>query len=135
MRIEYIGNILDVRAVEDSIRATRKYTKGAFSYAVRHPIQGEEFPSKTITEYYEVYPDIDMDERMPLWDAIMTFSDWIWGETPHIDLRFLYCYPENKGRIIIFGNDGVVGMLKESIPNFSQKLSNLRIVEKGENKN
>jgi len=121
MRSEFTGYILDVRAVEDCIRATRKYTKGAFSRPVKHPIQGEDFPSKALTEYYEVYPDTEISWDMPASDAWA----WVWGDTPHIDLRFLYNYQSNRGKVIIYGNDGVVGMLKEGIPNFAEALIKL----------
>jgi len=127
MRSEFVGCILDVRAVEDCIRATKKYTKGAFSHPVKHPIQGEDFPSKALTEYYEVYPDMEVSWDMPASDAWA----WVWGDTPHIDLRFLYNYQNNKGKVIIYGNDGVVGMLKEGIPNFTETLIKLEAVNNG----
>ena len=60
MRSEFVGSILAVRAVEDTIRATKKYTKGAFSKPPQHPIQGMDFPSRVLTEYYEVYPDTEV---------------------------------------------------------------------------
>jgi len=127
MRSEFTGCILDVRAVEDCIRATRKYTKGAFSRPVKHPIQGEDFPSKALTEYYEVYPDTEISWDMPASDAWA----WVWGDTPHIDLRFLYNYQSNRGKVIIYGNDGVVGMLKEGIPNFAEALIKLEATDNG----
>lgn len=123
MKSEFAGYILDVRAVEDCIRATKKYTKGAFSHPVRHPIQGEEFPSEALSEYYEVYPDMEVGWDMPASDAM----DWIWGDTPHIDVRFLYNYRDNKGKIVIYGNTGVVSMLKEGIPNFARALTKLTL--------
>lgn len=121
MRSEFTGCILDVRAVEDCIRATRKYTKGAFSHPVIHPIQGADFPSKVLSEYYEVYPDMELSWDMPATDAWI----WVWGEMPHIDVRFLYSYQDNKGKVVIYGNDGVVDMLKEGIPNLTRAMVKL----------
>lgn len=126
-RNEFVGHILAVRAVEDTIRATRKYTKGAFTKSEQHPIQGEEFPSKVLTEYYEVYPDLDMDEKLPAWDAMLTFSDWLWGDTPHIDVLFKYNYQRDKAIVIIHGGNGVVKLLGEGIPGFDDALS--KVVE------
>jgi len=126
MRNEFIGSILSVRAVEDTIRATRKYTKGAFKAPVQHPIQGEEFPSRVLTEYYEVYPDLDLDKQMPAWDAMMAFSDWIWGDTPHIDVLFKYNYQRDKAIIIIHGGNGVVKLLGDGIPGFDEALSKVQ---------
>jgi len=127
MRSEFVGCILDVRAVEDCIRATKKYTKGAFSRPAKHPIQGEDFPSKVLTEYYEVYPDMEVSWNMPASDAWA----WVWGDIPHIDLRFLYNYQNNKGKVIVYGNDGVVDMLREGIPNFAEMLTKLEAANNG----
>ncbi len=129
MRNEFVGTILKVRAVEDTIRATRKYTKGAFTRAAQHPIQGEEFPSKVLTEYYEVYPDLDLDKQLPAWGAMLTFSDWLWGDTPHIDVLFKYNYQRDKAIVIIHGGNGVVKMLGEGIPGFAEALG--QVTENG----
>jgi len=129
MRSEFVGSILAVRVVEDTIRATRKYTKGAFTKPVRHPIQGEDFPSRVLTEYYEVYPDLDLDKQMPAWDAIMTFSDWLWGDIPHIDVLFKYNYHRNKAIVIIHGGDEVLELLGDGIPGFREALA--KVVENG----
>jgi len=121
VRSEFTGCILEVRAVEDCIRATRKYTKGAFTRPAKHPIQGEEFPSGALSEFYEVYPEMELSWEMPASDAWA----WVWGDTPHIDVRFLYNYQSNKGKVVVYGNDGVVGMLREGIPNFARALTKL----------
>ena len=126
MRNEFVGSIIAVRAVEDTIRATRKYTKGAFSRKTQHPIQGEEFPSRVLTEYYEVYPDMDIEQHMPIWDAMYAASDWLWGDTPHIDVLFKYNYPRDKAIVIIHGGNGVVKLLGEGIPGFDEALANVQ---------
>ena len=128
MRQEFTGNIITVREVEDCIRATKKYKKVLFRKVVQHPIQGEDFPSRVLTEYYEIYPEMEVGWNM----AASDFFDWVWGDTPHIDVRFHYNYQENKGRIIIFGNNGVLDMLKEGIPNFNILIIKLK---RNDNKN
>jgi len=125
MRSEFVGDILAVRATEDTIRATKKYTKGAFTKSARHPIQGEEFPSRVLTEYYEVYPDTEISWNMP---ASLGWA-WLWGDTPHIDVLFKYNYQRNKAIVIIHGGNGVVKLLEEGIPGFGEALS--KVVENG----
>jgi len=131
-RNEYVGSIIAVRAVEDTIRATKKYTKGAFKSPVQHPIQGGEFPSRVLTEYYEVYPDMDLEQQRPTWDAMLAFSDWIWGDTPHIDVLFKYNYQRDKAIVIVHGGNGVVKLLGEGIPGFEEALG--KVVENGNRK-
>ena len=118
MRSEFVGGILEVRAVEDTIRATKKYTKGAFSKAAQHPMQGEEFPSRVLTEYYEVYPDMEVGLDM----SIINATFWLAGETPHVDVYFKYNYQRNKAIVIIYGGNGVVDLLGEGIPGFAEAL-------------
>jgi len=125
MRNEFIGSILAVRAVEDTIRATKKYTKGAFQKPVQHPIQGGEFPSRMLIEYYEVYPDTELGWDMP---ASKGWA-WVWGDTPHIDVLFKYNYLRDKALVIIHGGNGVVKLLEEGIPGFGEALS--KVIENG----
>lgn len=121
MRTEYIGNVLEVRAVEDTIRATKKYTKGAFTRPIHHPIQGEDFPSRVLTEHYEVYPDLDIS-RMSLGQA----WEWVTGYVDHIDVLFKYDYKNNKGIVIIRGGHTIVDQLKEGIPYFKKELEKVK---------
>lgn len=121
MHNSYSGDILAVRAVEDCIRATKKYTKGAFSRPVKHPIQGEEFPSRVLTEYYEVYPDFEIS-----WDTLAADAwAWIWGDAEHIDILFKYNYPVNRAWVIIHGGNGVIKDLERGIPGMKEALSNV----------
>ena len=115
----YKSNILLVRDLEDTIRATKKYTKGAFSKAVSHPIQGEQFPSKVLTEYYEVYPDLEIGWDMRAGDAWA----WVWGDVVHIDITFLYDYRDNKAKVTIHGGKDAMEKLKEGIPGFKSILA------------
>ena len=125
MRNEFVGSIIAVREVEDTIRATKKYTKGAFSRKAHHPIQGEDFPSRVLTEYYEVYPDMEVSMDMDIIDA--TF--WLAGEVPHIDVSFKYNYPRDKAILIVHGGNGVVKLLGEGIPGFKEAL--VKVAENG----
>jgi len=123
MRNEFVGNVMAVRAVEDTIRATKKYTKGAFTRPARHPIQGEGFPSRVLTEYYEVYPDTELG-----WDMLASEGwAWVWGDTPHIDVLFKYNYQRDRAIVIIHGGNGVVKSLEEGIPGFGEALG--KVVE------
>ena len=124
-RNEFVGTILAVRSVEDTIRATRKYTKGAFKSPVQHPIQGGEFPSRVLTEYYEVYPDTELGWDMPASEGWA----WVWGDTPHIDVLFKYNYQRDKAIVIIHGGNGVVKLLGEGIPGFEEALG--KVMENG----
>ena len=119
MRSEYIGNIASVRAVEDCIRATKKYTEGIGTMRAKHPIQGEDFPSKVFCKYYEVYPSVELDWDMPAGQAWA----WVWGDVTHIDVIFRYDYRQNKASVII--KDGIVAVkeLRRSIPNFGTSLA------------
>jgi len=122
VKVEYKGDILAVRSLEDAIRATKKYTKGAFSKATSHPIQGEQFPSKVLTEYYEVYPDLELDWGMRATDAWA----WVWGDMTHIDVVFLYDYRDNKARVTVHGGEGAVRELITGIPGFYAALEHVK---------
>jgi len=115
----FVGNIACVRDVEDCIRATKKYTKGAFRKEIQHPIQGGEFPSKQITEHYEVYPDTELS-----WD--MSASEawaWVWGDVSHIDVVFRYDYQKNWASVTVKAGREAVIELARAIPNFSDTLA------------
>lgn len=124
MSFEFIGDILAVRAVETCIQISNKYTPRLFSKPIKHPIQGEEFPSRVLTIYYEVYPTLELS-----WD--MSASDawaWVWGDIEHIDVYLYYNYVVNKAWLTIQGGDGSVESLGQGIPGFREALGKL---EKG----
>jgi len=125
MKNESVGSILAVRAVEDTIRATRKYTKGVFRRPVRHPIQGDDFPNRVLTEYYEVYPDTEIGWDMPASEGWA----WLWGDTPHIDVYFKYNYLWDKASVFVRGGNGVMRLLAEGIPGFEEALG--KVTENG----
>jgi len=118
-RSEFKGTIIAVRAVEDCIRATKKYTEGIGTVRKRHPIQGEDFPSKMFCKYYEVYPDMELSWDMPAGVAL----DWLWGETPCIDVLFNYDYRANKASVIVQDGSRAVQELTKAIPDFSDELA------------
>ena len=123
MKTEFTGDILSVRDAEDCIRLTKKYTKGAFRKSGTYPIQGEDFPSRAITEYYEVYPDLDISWETSLSDAFA----WVFGDVIHIDVFFSYNYSpnKNKAKMIIHGGNGVVRDLERGIPGLREALGKL----------
>ncbi len=128
MRTEFSGSILAVRAVEDSIRATHKYTEGLKNLLSRakHPaaIQGGDFPSAVVTKHYEVYPDTDLEEIMPLGQTIWKTLDWLGGDILHIGVQFHYDYRGgSRAKVTIEGGNGVVHALEDGIPGFTEALA------------
>lgn len=119
MRQETSGNIAGIRAIEDSIRATRRYTEGIGTMRKKHPIQGEEFPSKVFCKYYEVYPKTEIYWDMPAGVAL----DWLWGETPKVDVLFKYDYRSNKASVLVTDGSTALEELEKGIPGFSEALA------------
>ena len=126
MESKYASSIMKIRAVEDCIRATRKYTEGIGTMRLRHPIQGEDFPSKVFCKYYEVYPDIELGWDMPAGKAL----DWLWGETPRIDVVFKYDYRVNQASVAIRDGLEAVKELTKSIPGFGNSLAEALMLER-----
>ena len=118
MKSEVTSNIACIIALEDCIRATKKYTKGAFRKTVVHPIQGEEFPSKVLTEYYEVYPNTDIHWDMPIGQGI----ELVTGYARHIDVLFKYDYRVNVASISVHDGIGAMSELENKIPGFKDAL-------------
>lgn len=116
---EFKGDILSVRAVEDSIRATKRYTEGVRTIFKKHPVQGTEFPSPVFCKHYEVYPDVEVGWDMPIGD----FIEWISGEKPCLDVMFHYNYRENTAFIEVRDGESAVKKLANSIPGFSDALA------------
>jgi len=121
----FCGAIMLVRAVEDRVRATKKYTEGVGTMRAKHPVQGEEFPSRKFVKYYEVYPEVEVSWDMPADVAI----DWLWGETPCIDVLFNYDYRTNGAEIVVKDGAVAVKQLAKAIPGFSESLA--RVVANG----
>ena len=115
---EIRGNILAIRVIEDCIRATKKYTEGIQTMRKAHPIQGEDHPSRVFYKYYEVYPNMEVGLDMPVSD----FLEWMWHETPCIDVMFHYDYRSNRASVLVRDGDGVVKKLIEAIPGFGDAL-------------
>jgi hypothetical protein len=119
MRFEFKSTIINIRNIEDCIRATKKYTEGVGTMRKKHPIQGEEFPSKVFCKYYEVYPDMDISWEMTAEKAV----DWLWGETDHYDLIFKYDYRSNQAELTVINGNGALNKLKQSIPGLKDALA------------
>lgn len=119
MRNETTSNIASIRAVEDCIRATKKYTEGIGTMRKKHPIQGEDFPSKVFCKYYEVYPKTEVSWDMPAGVAL----DLLWGEVPRVDVTFRYDYRSNKASVLV--QNGTTGLkeLTNNIPGFREALA------------
>lgn len=113
------GNIIGIRAVEDTIRATRNYTEGVLSEFRHHPVQGMEFPSRVLCKHYEVYPDTELSWHMP-WGTML---DWLWGDVPMITVIFRYDYRANRASIMVRAGAEAVAKLAKAIPGFSDALS------------
>jgi len=117
----FAGSILEVRHVEDSIRATGKYTEGIFTALKTHPLQGNDFPSKVFNKYYEVYPSVDLNEVRG-WDVVGVTIDWLWGDIPRIHVTFRYDYRSNRAWIVVKAGNRAIEALGESIPGFKNAM-------------
>ena len=127
MQDKYSGSIGSVRAVEDCIRESKRYTEGVFHKHVNHAIQGESFPSRVFTKYYEVYPDLVISWDMPAGKAL----DWLWGEYLFIEVFFFYDYRNNKASIVITDGKDAVNILKTKIAGVARTLSQLKLESNG----
>lgn len=116
---EFFGAIPTIRAVEDCIRASHKYTEGIRTIRTKHPIQGDEFPSKKLCKLYEVYPQTEVSWNMGSGDMI----DLLWGDTPRIDVLFDYDYRTNKASLTIESKSGALEQLLDGIPGLWRTLS------------
>jgi len=118
MESEFSGNIIGIRAVEDSIRATHKYTKGIFNKP-HYSIQGEDFPNRVVTEYYDVYPSMKIGWNMSIIDAAF----WLGGNTPSRKVFFKYNYHTGKAWMFIKDGHNAIKELGKTIPGFSDALA------------
>lgn len=119
----YAGNIATVRAVEDCIRATRKYTEGIHTIRHQHPIQGEDMPSRTLTKWYEVYPELELSWDMPAGQAF----DWLFGDYTCIVVKFYYDYKDNRASFEVRGGDKAIKMLNNSISGFTTVVQRVKV--------
>jgi hypothetical protein len=121
MKIDYSGNITEIRAVEDCIRATKKYTEGLMSKKHPQQIQGADFPSRVLHKHYEIYPNVpEISWNMPVNTAI----DWLYSDTPCINVSFRYDYRTNYATVIIH-DDRAVSDLNRVVPGFSKAIQAL----------
>lgn len=111
MQTKFGGNIETIRAVEDCVRASKRYTEGITTIRRQHPVQGEEFASKAFSKYYEVYPETEISWNMPANTAL----DWLFSDTPRINMVFFYDYRNNSANVRISDGDGAVKALVRNI--------------------
>jgi hypothetical protein len=120
--VEFTGWVTQVRAVEDIIRASKKYTKVVNVFKDSNEMQGKEFGSKVVTEKYEVYPDVKVEWDMP---ALKAWAGLLFAETKMIDVIFRYDYRDNQAQMkVVDGPDGVEE-LKKAIPGFTEAIEKL----------
>ncbi len=119
MKSEFTGSISAIRAVEDSIRATRKYTEGVVTLRKAHPVQGMGFPSRSFCKFYEVYPDTELSWDMSVDEAI----NWLWKDVPCMEVTFSYDYRVNRASVTVRDGAEAVKKLAQSIPGFSEALA------------
>lgn len=130
MKTELKGDLILIRDLEDTIRATRKYTKGIFRPKQQQsPVQGDGFPSRVLTEYYEVYPEVELSWDMPASEAWA----WVWGDIICIDVTFWYDYRSNAAKITIHGGDNALQELQAGIPDFKEIWKKLKATQNAVN--
>ena len=124
--MEFAGDIMNVRAIEDSIRMTKKYTEGLGTMRKHHPIQGDDIPSKVFCKFYEVYPTMDVTWDMSIGKGI----DMILGDLPIIRVTFRYDYRTGEASFTV--NDGPDAMndLCSAIPGFAVALAVIKSEQK-----
>ena len=118
----YRGSLVDISEIADVIIRSKKYTPVFLKKKDEElKIQGEEFPSRTGTVHYEVYPDLVIS---PIMDMKATdFWKWVWGDLVCIRIDITCNSVLNKGRIEIHGKNGVVQSLCKGIEGFSEALA------------
>lgn len=122
MRTEFSSNIVSIRALEDAIRSTRKYTEGIETIRKAHPeVQGSDTPSRLFCKYYEVYPKTELSWDMPAGQAI----DLLWHDVPCVDVLFKYDYRINRASMILRDNNGNLKLLLDNIPGFREALATI----------
>lgn len=117
---EFTGSVVAVRAVEDCIRATGKYSKFQITET---KVLGADFPSKVLTEHYEVYPKLSTkfggDVRFP--EAVDLFI----GESPTVIVKFKYNYREDTASVIIKKGIPDIQLLIRGIDGFEASITKL----------
>lgn len=109
------GNIESIRAIEDAIRATKYYTEGITTHRAKHPIQGNEIPTRSFTKIYEIY----LDSQYPDMDSpVMELIKWTVSRA--VIVYFWYDYRSGKAKFKV--NPDYIDALCEIIPDFRKAL-------------
>ncbi len=125
----YSGTITTVQAVEDSIRATKKYTEGIRTMREHHPVQGTEFSCRKFCKRYEVYPTLEVGWDMSIIDAIF----WLGKGVSCVNVLFEYDYRDNKARVIMDDLSDTKELIS-AIPGFKYALERVEISGNGHEK-
>ena len=120
---EISGSIASVRALENAIRASRKYTESVKTMTQTHPSQGD-FPSQVLTKSYEVYPGLKVSMGM----SVKDLADWLWADVEIIVVRFSYNYRDNVAVMKIHNFDKKVKRLTATISGFGKAYKAVRSV-------
>ena len=128
------SGVFNIRQLEDSIRATERYTEGLLTKERKHPIQGEEFTSKAFRKMYEIYPTHNIpkalrtNEDEPIKEFFPNFYKWI--TSPAIQIYFYYDYRNDKAELEYHDKD--LEQLIKVIPNFINILKRIHNNRKSE---
>tara|TARA_Y100000310_G_scaffold344205_1_gene455710 strand:- start:299 stop:742 length:444 start_codon:yes stop_codon:yes gene_type:complete len=127
------GNITQIRELEDSIRATNRYTEGLFTKKVKRPEQGD-MPSRAFSRLLEVYLDAEFMELD--WD--MAFMDYLnksieWFTSRATVIKFWYDYRDNKAEMSV--EETRINIICDVIPGFAVSLAKIRQIPVEENRN
>lgn len=115
------GSIAQIRDIEDTIRATKRYTEGLTMRRKDHPKQGDDMPSSAFARTLEVYLDSDFtqfDWDMDIRELINKRLEWL--KSRATVLRLWYDYPNNRASLHL--HSYAVENLCESIPDFEAAL-------------
>jgi len=122
----YESDIISIRAVEDAIRASRRYTEQLGTMLHKHPVQGEHVASRVLTKHYEVYPETDLDEMLSVSKAIDRLGDWLWGDVPKVVVLFHYDYRSNRAYVIVRDGTEAIDLLAVNIPGFANAIDQIK---------
>jgi len=115
-----IGTIIEIRELENCIRATNRYTE--FLFTEKHPkdTQGAGLPCMAFTRPLEVYLDAEFKDFN--WNADfyeLVKNRWDWLRSKAVIVRFWYDYRDNKARMDVHSQN-TLNRLAAIIPGFER---------------
>lgn len=123
--VRLAGTVPEIRHMEDAIRATGKYTEGLLTLRSKHPaivMRQSNAPSPVFVKCYEVYPDTDINEKLPMGQAVDRAMNWLWADVDCVKVRFWYNYRTGQATVEIKGGEKAARKLKAKIPGFWTEL-------------